>query len=154
MPTLPGLNRISLTFFELTVFRKTRIRASLEQAVLLPSTQLWSHYNHCISPTPPECSTSHVLSFGWSNWKWIKFQRTMGALLSRCHGRMRTCLESGTVSRSNQNYSAYFSGCFRGAACLAHLDTFLLYFTYFIIKIFGRCYKKKQHDFLFPPTSF
>lgn len=147
MPVLPGFNRISLTFLELAVFRKTRIGASFEQAVLLPSEQLWSPYNHCIFPL--ECSTSHVLSFGWSNWKWIKFQRTMDALLGRCHGRMRTCLEPGTVTRPNQNYFAYFSGCFWGAVCLGHLDTFLLYFTYFIVKIFGRCYKKK-HDFFLP----
>lgn len=72
----------------------------------------------------------------------------MDALLSRCHGRIRTCLEPGTVSRPNQNYSTYFSGCFQGAACLGHLDAFLLYFTYFIVKIFRRCYKKKQHDSL------
>lgn len=76
----------------------------------------------------------------------------MDALLGRCHGRIRTCLEPGAVLRPNQNYFAYFSGCFRGTAYLDHLDTFLLYFTYFIVKIFGRCYKKKQHDFS-PPLA-
>lgn len=148
MPVLPGFNRIALTFLELAVFSEDKNRGLIragcvasQRTVVVTLQSL--HF-------PPECSTSHVLSFGWSNWKRIKFQRTMGALLGRCHGRIRTCLEPGTVTRPHQNYCAYFSGCFRGAACLGHLDTFLLYFTYFIVKIFGRCYKKKQHDFFSP----
>lgn len=71
----------------------------------------------------------------------------MDALLGRCHNRIRTCLEPGTVTQPNKSYSAYFSACFRGAAYLGSLETFVMYFACFIIKIFGRCYKRKQHGF-------
>lgn len=73
----------------------------------------------------------------------------MAALLGRCHNRITTCSEPGTVIQPNQNYSAWFSLCFWGSVYLCNLETFLSYFTYFIVTIFGRCFKKHQYGFFF-----
>lgn len=70
----------------------------------------------------------------------------MGALLGRCHDRITACSEAGTVIQPNQVVLHGFSVLW-GAAYLCNLETFLLYFTYFRVKIFGRCSKKNKHGF-------
>lgn len=71
----------------------------------------------------------------------------MDALLGRCHNRTTTCLEPGTGIQPNQNYSAQFSVRFQGAVYGCTLETFLSYFTYSIVKIFGKYFKKNQYGF-------
>lgn len=56
----------------------------------------------------------------------------MDALLGRCHNRITTCLEPGTITQPNPNYSTEFAVHFQGAAYWCNLETFLFHFTYIL----------------------